>query len=275
MRTLARTGQVLGILTATATMAVVAAVPASAAVPSNDTIGGATVVTTLPFSETIDTSEATTDAEDAAINVPCGAPATNGSVWYQVTAGDSAATLVDLAGTDFDAGVIVATGTPGALELVACGPFGVAFESTPGQTYYVMAFSFNPDVVGGQLAVSISGAELPPKVSMTVDDVGKVNKQTGTATISGTYTCIGEADLVVVQGSLQQEQDDDVQVRGDFDIPDLKCGGTFDWSVEVVPLSGKFERGYAATIALTAGCNVLGCNIFDTLEVVRLRGGGH
>jgi hypothetical protein len=258
-----------------ATMAVVAAAPASAAVPSNDTIAGATVVSTLPFSETIDTSEATTDAEDAAINVPCGAPVTNGSVWYKVTAGDLPATLVDLTGTDFDAGVIVATGSPGALELVTCGPFGVAFESTPGQTYYVMAFSFNPDVVGGQLSISISGAQPPPEVSMTVDDVGKVNRQTGTATISGTYTCIGEADLVVIQGSLQQELPGGVQVRGDFQQQDLKCGGTFKWSAEVVPQSGKFVKGYAATVALTAGCNELGCNIFDTLEVVRLRGGGH
>jgi hypothetical protein len=262
-------------MTAAATMTVLAAAPASAAVPSNDTIAGATVVSTLPFSETIDTSEATTDAEDAAINTTCGAPATNGSVWYEVTAGDLPATLVDLAGSDFDAGVIVATGSPGALELVACGPFGVAFESTPGQKYYVMAFSFNPDVVGGQLSISVSGALPPPKVSMTVDDVGKVNRQTGTATISGTYTCIGEADFVVVQGSLQQEQAGDVQVRGDFEQADLKCGGTFKWSVEVVPQSGKFVKGYAATIALTAGCNALGCNIFDTLEVVRLRSGGH
>lgn len=109
---------------------------------------------------------------------------------------------------------------------------------------------------------------------MTVNDVGRVNKTTGTATISGTYTCIGTADLVVLQGRLSQEQGD-VQVIGDFEQPDLTCGGTFDWSAEVVPQSGKFTRGLAATIALTAGCNALGCNFYETLEVVRLRGGGH
>lgn len=54
---------------------------ATAAAPGNDTIGGATTVAP-GFTEELDTSEATTDAEDAAINSNCGAPATDASVWY-------------------------------------------------------------------------------------------------------------------------------------------------------------------------------------------------
>jgi hypothetical protein len=269
MKTLARAGQVFGLATAMATLVALGAAPASAEVPSNDTIGGAKAIT-VPFEEVVDTTEATTDEQDAAINTNCGAPATNGSVWYQFTAGDSPAYVIDVSESDFTAGVIIATGTPGDLTLVNCGPSAVGFESTPGTTYYVMAFSDNPDVVGGQLSIKVSESGPAPKVSMTVNDTGKANKS-GTATISGTYTCEGEADLVVLQGQLQQQQANNTQVRGFFDVPDLKCGGTFDWSVEVTPESGKFLRGLAATTALTAGCNVLGCNVYDTLEVVKLR----
>lgn len=267
IRTLARATGLLGLVAGTA---VLTAVPASAAVPSNDVITGATAITALPFAETVDTTEATTDAEDAAINTNCGAPATNGSVWYTLTAGESPAYVVDVSKSDFSAGVIVATGTPGNLSLLTCGPQSIAFEATAGETYYLMAFSDTPEVSGGQLSIAVTESGPAPKVSMTVKDKGKANKD-GTATISGTYTCIGEADLLIVQGTLQQEQANEVQVRGNFDVPDLKCGGTFDWSANVAPESGAFKPGLAATIALTAGCNAVGCNVYETLEVVRLR----
>jgi hypothetical protein len=269
IRTLARATGLLGLVAGTA---VLTAVPASAAPPSNDVITGATAITALPFAETVDTTEATTDAEDAAVNTNCGAPATNGSVWYTLTAGESPAYVVDVSQSDFAAGVIVATGTPGNLTLITCGPQAVAFDGAPGTTYFLMAFSDNPDVVGGQLSIAVTEAVPPPTVSMVVDDVGRVNTRTGVATLTGTYTCDGEADFVVLQGRLSQRQGDTFVV-GDFvQDENLKCGGTFPWSAEVVPGSGKFIKGMAATIALVAGCNRLGCNVYEELDTVRLRG---
>ena len=271
-RTLSRAGQLLGLGTAAMSLLLLGAVPASAAAPpANDTIAGATAISAVPFGETVDTTEATTDAEDAAINATCGAPATSGSIWYTLDAA-APAYLVDVSKSNFTAGVIVATGTPGNLSIVTCGPDAVGFEPTAGETYYLMAFSDSPDVVGGQLAIEVTETDPVPTISMTVDDAGSVDKATGVATISGTYTCDGTADFVVLQGSLQQEQGD-VQVSGDFVQENLACGGTFDWSAEVTAESGGFKRGLAATAALTVGCNLLGCNIYDTLEVVRLRGG--
>jgi hypothetical protein len=251
MRSLASAGQVFGLVTAMATMVVLGAAPASAEVPSNDTIDGATAITTVPFEEVVDTTEATTDAEDAAVNANCGAPATNGSVWYTLTAGTSPAYVVDVSKSDFTAGVIVATGTPGNLSILACGPDTVGFEATQGETYYLMAFSDNPEVVGGQLSFAVRESGPPPKVAMTVDD----------------------ADILVLDGTLQQQQANDVQVRGSFDVPDLTCSGVGRWSAEITPESGKFLRGLAATAGFTGACNAIGCNTYDTLEVVRLRGG--
>jgi hypothetical protein len=262
----------VGLVATMATMVVIGAAPASAAVPSNDTITGATAITTLPFEDVVDTTEATTDAEDAAINLNCGAPATNGSVWYKLTAGTSPAYVVDVSKSDFTAGVIVATGTPGSLSIVACGPQTVGFEAIQGETYYIMGFSDNPNVVGGQLTLGVRESGPPPKVSMTVADTGRVAKS-GVATLTGTYTCIGDADFLVLDGTLQQEQKGGVQVRGNFEAAGLTCGGTADWSVQVTPESGKFVRGLAATIGFTGACNAVGCNTYDTLEVVRLRSG--
>lgn len=269
MRTVARAGQLLGLVTSMATMVVLAAAPASAEVPTNDTIAGAKTIDSVPFEDALDTTEATTDAEDAAINAPCGAPATNGSVWYKLTA-TAAGYIVDVSQSNFSAGVIVATGTPGNLDIVTCGPVAVGFEATQGETYYVMAFSDTPEVPGGQLSIAVSEASPPPTVSMTVDDIGKVNKD-GVATISGTYTCDGEADFVLLSGALQQQLKDGSQVRGFFDVPDLKCGGTDTWSIDVTAEAGKFSRGLAATVATTVGCGQLGCNFYDALEVVRLK----
>src|SRR6476469_9092259 len=268
MRSLASAGQVFGLVTAMATMVVLGATPASAEVPSNDTIDGATAITTVPLEEVV----ATTDAEDAAINANCGAPATNGSIWYTLTAGTSPAYVADVSKSNFTAGVIVATGTPGNLSILACGPDTVGFEATQGETYYLMAFSDNPEVVGGQLSFAVRESGPPPKVAMTVDDIGRANKS-GTATISGTYTCVGDADILVLDGTLQQQQAGDVQVRGSFDVPDLTCSGVGKWTAEITPESGKFVRGLAATAGFTGACNAIGCNTYDTLEVVRLRGG--
>lgn len=262
-------GRVLALTAATAGMVVLGALPASAAPPSHDTIAGAKVISTVPFSETVDTTEATTDEQDATINANCGAPVTNGSVWYSLTA-SAAAYLVDVSQSNFSAGVIVATGTPGSLELVTCGPGSVAFESTPGTTYYLLAFSDIAEVVGGQLSISVTETAPRPKVSMTINEVGKVNTRTGAATVSGTYTCEGQAEFTVLQGRLSQKQRD-IHVVGSFEQLDLPCGGTFKWKADITPESGKFKRGLAASMSLMAGCNRLGCNIYETLDVVRLR----
>jgi uncharacterized protein DUF6299 len=261
----------LTLVTATAAMVGLGALPAAAAPPpSNDTVDGAKVIT-APFTETVDTTEATTDDDDRSLNLECGAPATNGTVWYSVTAG-AGAYVVDVSQSTFTAGVMVVTGPPDALSVLTCGPNSVAFETTPGTRYYLLAFSDNPDVVGGQLTISVTETPARPKVSMTIDDVGRVNARTGVVTVSGTYTCEGQADIIFVRGRLSQRQGD-VFVVGSFERVYFECDGLNLWTAEITPESGTFRRGDAATIALTAGCNQMGCNSYEELDTIRLRGG--
>src|SRR5512138_1258870 len=112
-------------------------VPAAfAAAPGNDLFSGATLVPAVPFNDSVNTTEATTDANDAQLNTFCGAPATDASVWYAVQ-GTGSTVIVDVSASDYSAGVLVGTGTEGNLSIVTCGPGAVAFYAAAGTTYYV------------------------------------------------------------------------------------------------------------------------------------------
>src|SRR5215510_6038780 len=123
--------------------------PALAAPPSNDTFPNATSVS-LGFSEQLNTSEATTDADDAQLNTNCGAPATDASVWYAIQGTDQGI-IVDVSSSDYSAGVLVGVGTQGNLSIVACGPGTVGFFAAAGETYYVLAIDdqLNGDGLNG------------------------------------------------------------------------------------------------------------------------------
>ena len=96
------------------------AAPVLAAAPSGDLYATRTTIATLPFSESVDTTEATTDADDVEAAADCGAPATDASVWYEYTATSDAGVIVDTNSSTYSTGVIVATGSPGTFSLVTC-----------------------------------------------------------------------------------------------------------------------------------------------------------
>ena len=70
-----------------------------AAPPTNDTFVGATPVT-IGFREVIDTTEATTEPNDALLGPACGAPISDASVWYAFTTTEDTRVLVDTSGSD-------------------------------------------------------------------------------------------------------------------------------------------------------------------------------
>src|SRR5207249_7447161 len=112
----------------------VSASAALAATPSNDTFAGAKLVV-IGDSEVLDTTEATTDSDDAQLNATCGAPATDASVWYAF-AGSDTGVVVDVSQSNYSAGVLVGVGSQGNLQTVACAPGAVAFFAAAGTTYY-------------------------------------------------------------------------------------------------------------------------------------------
>src|SRR5512135_1685562 len=74
-----------------------------AAPPPNDLRSSATVVSVLPFTEVVDTTGATTSAEDVSA---CSNP-TAASVWYTYTATADTQLVVETLGSDYSTGVYI------------------------------------------------------------------------------------------------------------------------------------------------------------------------
>lgn len=246
---------------------------ALAAVPGNDTYGGRTVVGAIPFTDSLDTTEATTDNNDADINADCGAPATDASVWYEITAVADGGLAVDVSSSTYSAGAIVATGSPGNWSLVACAPGAVGWMAAAGTTYTVLVFDdqFDGGGNGGTLSLTVDVIPPPPTVDITVNRFAGFNSSTGSATVSGTATCTGEPDFVAVETSLSQSV-------GRFTIhgigfSDVVCDGTpRPWSVEVLPDNGKFAGGKAASVTFAIACGRFECGTDFEERIVQLRG---
>ncbi|HEX5937144.1 MAG TPA: DUF6299 family protein [Actinomycetota bacterium] len=259
--------------TALALSALAISAPAALAVPpANDTFGGATLVS-VGFSEVLDTTEATTDADDAQLNALCGAPATDASVWYAIQGTDTGV-VVDVSESDYSAGIIVGVGSQGDLDTVDCAPGTVGFFASAGTTYYVLAFDFQDGGGGngGSLSISFNEAPPPPVVDIAVDPVGSFNPRTGTATISGTYTCTdGDSIDVFVEARQRVGRFVIVGSGGFFDF-DTCDGEPRTWSVEVFPDNGLFKGGRAMTVAFAFSCGPFECVEGFAEQTVRLRG---
>ena len=106
----------------------------AAPVPANDTIGHAAVVSRVAVQARRSTPRAPRPTRSTRqANASCGAPATGNSVWYKFTAGPNDRNIfVDASASDYAAGVLIATGTPGALTTVTCGPFFVTATTDAG-----------------------------------------------------------------------------------------------------------------------------------------------
>jgi hypothetical protein len=246
------------------------AAPVLAAAPANDTYAGRTVIGSVPLSASVDTTEATTDADDAIDG--CFPPATDASVWYELTAASDGGLVVDVSGSTYSAGVTVATGSPDGFALVTCGPGAVAFGTSAGQTYTILVFDYQGDGGGngGTLNITVDEVPPPPEVDVTVDPFGHFNAQTGSATITGAITCTGTAEKPFIQVQLRQTVGRFV-ISG-LGFAEFQCDGTTQpWSVEVFSENGVFKGGRAVSVTFAVACGAFGCGEDFEERLVMLR----
>ena len=250
------------------------AAPVLAAPPANDVYAGREPIA-IGDDLTVDTSEATTDADDVEMNV-CGAPAMDASVWYEYTATEDAFIGIDVSESNYSAGVFVATGSPGSFEVWACGPGAVAFEAVAGETYAILAIDDQQDGAGngGSLRLQVAEIPPPPEITLTVNRSGRFNSKTGSATISGTVTCTGgpvdfsEIDVFVRQAVGR------IFIDGFGFIEGFTCDGTTQtWSAEVFGQNGIFKGGKALTVTFAFACGQFLCGESFDERVVQLKGG--
>jgi hypothetical protein len=112
-------------------------VPPALAQPANDDFNNATVISSVPFSTTEDTSQATFDPSDPTQDVCWN----NGSVWFAYTPSSNVQITADTFGSNYDTVLSAWTGTQGALSLIACNDdfngaqSQISFSATGGTTY--------------------------------------------------------------------------------------------------------------------------------------------
>ena len=243
--------------------------------PSNDIFTGAKA-TVIGFTEVLDTTEATTDTDDAQLNAQCGAPATDASVWYAFTATSDSTVVVDVSQSNYSAGVLVGVGSPGALSTVTCGQGAVAFSTTVGTTYYVLAIDDQLNDGGGNgglLSISFN-AVVAPTVDINVNRFGQFNARTGIATISGTYTCSnGDYFNADVYASQNVGRIATISGYGNFFASGTCDEAPHPWSADIVPQSGKFAGGKAMTVTFGYTCGIFQCADGYIRKTVQLRGG--
>jgi len=246
----------------------------AAAPPGNDAYADRDLIGSLPFSASVDTTAAATDADDVEANASCGAPTTDASVWYEFVATADGLVLVDVSASDYSAGVIVVSGSPGSFTFETCGAPVVGFFGSTGVTYAILAFDYQGDGGGngGMLEITVEAAPPPPEVDLTVDPTGSFNSRTGSATIRGTVTCKGGDEFGKNGIDVQLSQ-----MVGRFKFTaqggaEFACDGTTQpWAVEVLSSNGKFAGGKAAVVAHALACNISGCGEDFTERVVTLR----
>lgn len=257
-------------------------VPVLAAAPGNDTYPG-TTIGSLPFSDTVDTTAATTDANDAEMNASCGFAATDASVWYAFTALIDERIVIDASTSTYSVGVIVATGSPPSFSGVACGAFfgggapqpkatggPLVFDALSGETYAILAVDFDGNGVnGGTLNISVEVAPPPPTVTLTVNANGHFNKVSGSATVSGTVICSG-TDFGFIDVQLTQTVGR-FTITGFGETSFVCDGSTQRWSAEVLPFGGLFKGGRAASDSIAVACGPIDCGSDEVLRSIRLR----
>jgi hypothetical protein len=170
-----------------------AAATDASAPPSHDTIEGATVVTDLPFTDTVDISTATVGPEDEVGGCFFGASTT---VWYRYTPAADVRVELTTAGSDFNTTLEVFTGDR---TLVDCdyadaglGTSRLLLSLTAGQEYLIRAADYYEDT--GTLVLSMS--ELAPPSHDTIEGATVVTDLPFTDTVDISGATAGPEDEV-------------------------------------------------------------------------------
>lgn len=223
--------------------------PALAQAPGNDDFDSATTITALPYTDALNTSEATTAADDP----DC---LGNGhTVWYAFTAPGEMGIDANTFGSDYDTTLSVYTGVRGSLTQIACNDDSgdgvqsrVRFNTVGGETYFFMVGSFLQSP-GGSLSFSTEEIPLLPppiEVGIIIDPTGTVVIKTGEVTVHGSVTC--SRDVVLDMFGDVRQTLGRFFIRGFFEIGVECAGGSATWSATLTGETGKFGPGRARVV---------------------------
>jgi hypothetical protein len=255
----------LGVVVAVIAGLLVLPTSALAAAPANDDITAATVISALPFADTVDTSEATAAAGD----LDCSGLEDTHTVWYVITpTTDMLLGLRTEPQFAAEVSTSVASGSPGSLSFLQCSFAPTQpLAAKAGTTYYIQLASAGTDP-GGLISFSVVQVD-PVTVTLNLDKTGRIDG--GLITVSGTLQCsrqLPPGSEVAVQGTLTQRS------ASGWLIPfhsAVGCPTTpLQWQTTVQVLAGTFVPGKATLTATAFACDAFTCAPNDT-ESARIR----
>jgi hypothetical protein len=239
--------------------ALVSTVPAEAAVP-NDDLETATLISSIPFSETINTGDATTSSHEA----NCGMH----DVWYKYPTPPVDTALTFQLG-NVDGGVrltrpmvgVVINERSGDLSQWECGMVEtdqIRTEVIPaGKDAYIFianaATSGNP----GLIQLDVIAADPINHFGIAISPSGTVDK-TGAMTVSGTVSC--DRDGQVLRNVYAKQKSGHGYIAGETGLHSFECvAPTSPWSTTFTPTAGGRFVGGSATVSSELACSDLAC----------------
>jgi hypothetical protein len=239
--------------------------PVAASAPANDSYRTAIRIDSIPFTNSQDTTEATSSSTDPGY---CHDPSLGrdpATVWYSYTATSSGPLGVTTFGSDYDTTLYVGTLKGSRLQVVACGDdsrtlqSAVRFDAVTGQTFYfVVGTSPFAGVNGGNLVFNLDVGPVKQVVDLVVDPVGHLS---GTNVVfQGTVSCTAPTTFqsVVVAELTQSIDGREAAGTGFFDI--TSCPGSdIPFEIRVPNDIGKFRPGEATAQFIFAACNDFEC----------------
>jgi hypothetical protein len=214
---------------------------------AHDDFDAAVIITALPFTDSTNTSEAATAADDP----DCFGQGP--TVWYAFTAAVDGLYEANTFGSHYDTTLGAYAGTRGNLTELACSDDAMSAQSqvqiqiAAGETVYFMvgAYASGP---GGELVFNLDVAPPPPPpftVEFTVDRFGGIDASAGVAFVRGTATC-PLWSYFDFYGVLRQRIG-----RLIVEAPFWgygECNGTTPWEVEVRAQNALLVGGHAEVI---------------------------
>jgi hypothetical protein len=156
-------------------------------------------------------------------------------------------------------------------------PRTIAFPTTAGVTYYLIAIDDQSDGGGngGTLSLTVDAAPPPPDGRRHRQPDRRVQPKAGSATISGTMTCSGVIDFALVQAELHQ-------AVGRGEVAGLRRHGRPVRRHRPAVVAGdlpagtgtKFSGGKAASVTFAVACGPLQCSVDFQEHQVKLTGRG-
>jgi hypothetical protein len=248
-------------------------ISASAVPPSNDDFETAARITDLPFSDSVDT----TDADDGGCFFGedgfC-QDQYNNTVWYTFAPLSQEQNVeISTEGSDYD--TVLCYGT----RLVQAGSIStsiVCVDNPGGQENIFVKLKQEPTMIylligavggseGGNAVISVN----PIDIELKVNPTAKLDESTGQVTISGTVACNPELNGMNVFVGLVQTQKN-FEIREGSSLSLSSCDSETPWSITLAPpLEGEYRLGRAEVevAALEASLGSAGDEVIRNIAI--------